>query len=213
MKLILINTLYYIILGFKYFYIYTHNFFTWIYNLIAKEFGWNVRFYYAHEELPEDATINKIKNWFRFKNKNKENNTVDYKQKYLDAKAQSDRNFGRYKHRKAEAEKHLKQYEQEKQKVDNLTAQNKALQAEINRLKNQQSSTKTNTNNSQKPDNRTATEILGLSTGFTSQQLDDAHKRLVSRYHPDKHVHMSDEFQLETTEEFKKIQVAYNKIK
>ena len=64
MKLALINTLYFIVLGFRYFYIYTHDFFTFVYNCTAKALGWNVRFYKAQEEKPDNTTYNKIKSLF-----------------------------------------------------------------------------------------------------------------------------------------------------
>jgi len=212
MKNILINILYYIVLFFKYFYIYTHNFFTWFYNLLAKTFKWNVRFYYAQEETPEDTTLNKIKAFFSFKKKgeNKDNMATDYKQKYIDAKAQSDRNFKRYQHRKAQEKKFTDLYEQEKKRANDLSLKNQALQKQIQALK-QNSQTSNSTH--QTTDNRTAMEIMGVSNGFTAKELKDAYKRLTSRYHPDKHIHMSIEFRTETEIEFTKIQDAYNKIK
>ena len=221
MKNILINILYYIVLFFKYFYIYTHNFFTWFYNLLAKTFKWNIRFYYAQEETPEDTTLNKIKAFFSFKKKgvNKDNMATDYKQKYLQAQKQSDNNFARYKYRKEQEHKNKKLYEQEAKRASELHLKNQALQKQIQQLKNQ-ANNKSNTSSTSHTskaqntlDNRNAMEVLGVSNGFTPKELKDAYKRLTSRYHPDKHIHMSVEFRDEAENEFGKIQTAYNKIK
>ena len=220
MKSILINIAYYFVLFFKYFYIYTHNFFTWFYNLLAKVFKWNVRFYYAQEQAPADTTLNKIKAFFSFKKKEeKDDMATDYKQKYLQAQKQSDNNFARYKYRKEQEHKNKKLYEQEAKRASELHLKNQALQKQIQQLKNQannQSNTnsKSHTSKAQNtPDNRTAMEILGVSNGFTPKELKDAYKRLTSRYHPDKHIHMSFEYRDEAETEFGKIQNAYNKIK
>jgi hypothetical protein len=80
MKTILLNISYYFVLGFKYlyiglskffkyFYIYTHNSFTWIYNKLSKYFGWNKRFYYLHEDSPNDTPLNKMKAFLKLKKK------------------------------------------------------------------------------------------------------------------------------------------------
>jgi len=224
MKKVLINIAYYLVLFFKYFYIYTHNFFTWFYNLLAKVFKWNVRFYYAQENAPTDTTLNKIKTFFGFKSdakkaEEKDNMATDYKQKYLQAQKQSDNNFARYKYRKEQEHKNKKLYEQEAQRASETHLKNQALQKQIQQLKNQannQSSTrnKSHTSKAQNtPDNRNAMEVLGVSNGFTPKELKDAYKRLTSRYHPDKHIHMSSQYRDEAENEFGKIQKAYNKIK
>lgn len=59
-------------------------------------------------------------------------------------------------------------------------------------------------------DNRSFEEILGLPTPFSKSELNRAYKTAVSRYHPDKYVHMSEQFQQEAQQEFVKIQKAYN---
>jgi DnaJ-domain-containing protein 1 len=144
---------------------------------------------------------------------------TDYKQMYLNAQAQSDKNFNRYEYRKSQEQKFKNLHAFEKKRADDLLINNKALLQQIQTLKNAQSS---NTNNSGArasakssitPDNRNAMEVLGLSVGFTPQDLKDAYKRLTNRYHPDKHIHMSQEFKNEAEIEFGKIQKAYNKIK
>jgi len=59
-------------------------------------------------------------------------------------------------------------------------------------------------------DNRSFEEILGLPSPFSKSELNRAYKTAVSRYHPDKYVHMSEQFQQEAQQEFVKIQKAYN---
>ena len=231
MRNILINISYYVVLAFKYlyiglsiffkyFYIYTHNFFTWTYNQLSKLFGWDKRFYYAHEDTPNNTPLNKLKAFFRLNNKDRKKDTMatDYKQKYLNAQAQSDKNFGRYKYRKSQEHKYKDLHQQVKKRADDLQLKNKALLQQIQSLKNSQTSQTNNTGTSgaktsNTPDNRNAMEIMGVNSGFTAKDLKDAYKRLTSRYHPDKHIHMSHEFKNEAEIEFGKIQKAYNKIK
>jgi DnaJ-domain-containing protein 1 len=62
-------------------------------------------------------------------------------------------------------------------------------------------------------DTRSCEDILGLSSGYTKNELKIAYKRSVSRFHPDKYVHMSESFRAEAEEEFKKIQRAYKVLK
>jgi hypothetical protein len=74
----------------------------------------------------------------------------------------------------------------------------------------EQEESKKSSNYSPKPDNRSFEEILGLPNPFTKSDLNKAYKTAVSRYHPDKYVHMSEQFQQEAQQEFVKIQKAYN---
>jgi hypothetical protein len=226
MKILLLNISYYLVIGFKYFYIglskffkyfhlYTHNTFTWIYNKLSKYFGWEKRFYYLHEDTPNDTPLNKLKAFFKIKNRKKGTMATDYKQKYLKAKSQSDKNFSRYKYRKSQEHKYKDLHQQEKKRADDLQMKNTALLKQIQALKTAKSSNANNTgaNTSNTPDSRTAMEIMGVTTGFTAKDLKDAYKRLTNRYHPDKHIHMSIIFRNEAEIEFGKIQNAYNKIK
>lgn len=232
MKTLLLNISYYFVLGFKYFYIglskffkyfhlYTHNSFTWIYNKLSKYFGWNKRFYYLHEDMPNDTPLNKLKAFFKIKIQNRKKDTMatDYKQKYLNAQAQSDKNFGRYKYRKSQEHKYKGLHQQVKKRAEDLQMKNTALLKQIQILKNSQSSQANNAGasgsakTSNTPDNRNAMEVMGVSSSFTPKDLKDAYKRLTNRYHPDKHIHMSVIFRNEAELEFSKIQNAYKKIK
>jgi len=207
MKNILINILYYIVLFFKYFYIYTHNFFTWFYNLLAKTFKWNIRFYYAQEETPEDTTLNKIKAFFSFKKKDKNQNDLVsfYKQKYFDSRLQTNKIFKKYQLCIKELEKFENKYKVEKHLVQNLKNELIILKQKIESLRLRKAE-------SNPSDKRTSMRILGLYEGYTLKSVKTAYKRLVSRYHPDKHIHMSNNFRNETNEEFNKIQNAYNEL-
>lgn len=69
---------------------------------------------------------------------------------------------------------------------------------------------KQSSNSSEPSDDRSFQEILGLSNNFNKAELVKAYKIAVSRYHPDKYVHMSEQFQQEAQQEFVKIQRAYN---
>lgn len=74
----------------------------------------------------------------------------------------------------------------------------------------EQEESKKSSNHTENSDDRSFEEILGLSNPFTKSDLNKAYKIAVSRYHPDKYVHMSELFQQEARQEFVKIQRAYN---
>lgn len=58
-------------------------------------------------------------------------------------------------------------------------------------------------------DNRTPLQILGLSDTFTMDELRRAYMQAASRYHPDKHAHLSETFRKEAQAEFVKAKNAY----
>lgn len=58
-------------------------------------------------------------------------------------------------------------------------------------------------------DNRTPRQILGLSDTFTLDELRRAYMQAASRYHPDKHAHLSETFRKEAEAEFVKAKNAY----
>ncbi len=62
----------------------------------------------------------------------------------------------------------------------------------------------------EKQDTRSFEDIVGVNSRYTKTELKTAYKRSASRFHPDKHSHMSEEFRTEAEQEFKKIQKAYN---
>jgi len=62
----------------------------------------------------------------------------------------------------------------------------------------------------EKQDNRSFEDIVGVNLKYTKIELKTAYKKSASRFHPDKHLHMSEEFKKEAEQEFKKIQKAYN---
>lgn len=59
-------------------------------------------------------------------------------------------------------------------------------------------------------DTRSFEDIVGVNSHYTKTELKIAYKRSASRFHPDKHSHMSEEFRKEAEQEFKKLQKAYN---
>jgi len=58
-------------------------------------------------------------------------------------------------------------------------------------------------------DRRTPRQILGLGETFTLDELKRAYRSAASRYHPDKHLGMSETFKKEAEAEFIKVQNAY----
>lgn len=140
----------------------------------------------------------------------------NYKIKYQEAQAQSDRNFARYEKRKAQSDRNFSRFEREKKKAIEKEKINEELKLLINELQTKLSNLKSQSKaskSSNTPDDRTSLTILGLSSGYTDKELKDSYNRLVNRYHPDKHVHMTASFITEAETEFKKIKSAYEKLK
>lgn len=52
-------------------------------------------------------------------------------------------------------------------------------------------------------------QILGLSPGASDDEIRQAYRRLANMYHPDKVLHLGDEFQRLAEHKFKRIQHAY----
>ena len=136
----------------------------------------------------------------------------DYKSKFLEASAQSDRNFARYKKRKAQSDKNFARYEREKKRAEKNEICIIKLNAGINSLQSKLADELIGTNNDFS-DDRTSLIILGLQKGYTKEELKKVYARLVNRYHPDKHMHMPASFITLAEIEFKKIKLAYEKLK
>jgi len=60
---------------------------------------------------------------------------------------------------------------------------------------------------------KTPYEILDVSPGASQEEIKAAFKQLAGKYHPDKVVHLGDEFKVLAEEKFKQIQEAYQKLK
>jgi len=56
-------------------------------------------------------------------------------------------------------------------------------------------------------------DVLGVSRGASQEEIKTAYRELVSKYHPDKVVHLGDEFQKLAEIRFKEIQQAYQALK
>ncbi|MBW2030373.1 MAG: DnaJ domain-containing protein [Deltaproteobacteria bacterium] len=59
------------------------------------------------------------------------------------------------------------------------------------------------------PEKRDPYEVLGIDRTASGEEIRTAYRRLVSKYHPDKVVHLGEEFQTLAEEKFKEIQEAY----
>jgi DnaJ like chaperone protein len=56
-------------------------------------------------------------------------------------------------------------------------------------------------------------EVLGVKRGAGQEEIRKAYRELVGKYHPDKVVHLGDEFQKLAEVRFKEIQQAYQELK
>lgn len=54
--------------------------------------------------------------------------------------------------------------------------------------------------------------VLGIRKGASSKEIRDAYRRLAGRYHPDKVLHLGDEFRELAEVRFKEIQAAYHEL-
>ena len=55
-------------------------------------------------------------------------------------------------------------------------------------------------------------DVLQISKGASQEEIKIAYKELAGKYHPDKVLHLGEEFQSLAEERFKEIQEAYQKI-
>ena len=55
-------------------------------------------------------------------------------------------------------------------------------------------------------------ETLGIARDATDEEIKIAYKRLAGKYHPDKVLHLGDEFKILAEKRFKEIQEAYQKL-
>jgi hypothetical protein len=55
-------------------------------------------------------------------------------------------------------------------------------------------------------------EVLQISRGASQEEIKTAYKHLAGKYHPDKVLHLGEEFQSLAEERFKEIQAAYQKL-
>ena len=55
-------------------------------------------------------------------------------------------------------------------------------------------------------------EVLQISRGASQEEIKTAYKHLAGKYHPDKVLHLGEEFQSLAEERFKEIQTAYQKL-
>jgi len=171
-----------------------HDFFTFIYNFVSKLFGSNRRFYKYDEEMPAKKDKGSSRMGI-----NELNEKIEFlKSQVIHFKEQSDRNFGRYK----------------RVKVDNksLSENNKLLTDEIEQLKKDKANN-ANTNSSFKAPKRSDKEVLRLTENYSQEELLNVYRRLRMKYHPDTHSHMSQAYILESTDEFVRINKAYENLK
>jgi hypothetical protein len=145
--------------------------------------------------------LSRIFNWGIEFNKAKEKRK-DEKPKNSESRANNSRNESKKNNREDDKESTVNQAKEELKR-----AREQAKKREEEEKKEQQ---KQSSKTSQPNDNRSFQEILGLSNNFNKADLVKAYKIAVSRYHPDKYTHMSEQFQQEAQQEFVKIQRAYN---
>jgi len=55
--------------------------------------------------------------------------------------------------------------------------------------------------------------VLGVRKGASSKEIKEAYRRLANQYHPDKVLHLGDEFRELAETRFKEIQAAYQELK
>ena len=172
------------------------DFFTSLYNVIAKTINSNIRFYKYRESLPSNAFIYQLKNRFRGNKKRLielEAEIIQLKNQIHFYSEQSDRNFSRYQRAR-------KKQQETEEKLNKLKTDYAELQGSLR------------SKNTPLTDTRTSLEILGLKAPFTQLTLKNTYVRLANRYHPDQHSQMSEAFIKEAEVEFIKIKQAYESL-
>ena len=193
-----ISFLYYFVLFLKYAYIYISNSFTWFYNLICKIFKINYRFYYVHEEIPpkkQPYTTSGRTNYTSSRGNGRDGAKST-------SKPQGGGGYWKAKEEQQRQAKERIEAELRETRAKLREAREKAKKDQED-LKKRKGST---------PDTRTPNEILGLGKSFTSDELKTAYRKASDKFHPDKLQYFSDDFIKEATEEFHKINDAYQKL-
>ena len=170
-----------------------HDFFSFLYNGIAKLFGLKYKFYKYDEEMPPKKQ--KISGTMGTDKLNQQIELL--KSQVLHFKDQSNRNFRRYKRVKAESSK--------------VFEENKLLSEKLEKLK--KSSTSSSSSNSSNTSKRSDKEVLRLADNYSQEELVNVYRRLRMKYHPDTQSHMSQAYILESTDEFVRINKAYEHLK
>ncbi len=70
-----------------------------------------------------------------------------------------------------------------------------------------------NSYDSNAPSLKSAYETLGIKEDATNEELKNAYRKLVKKYHPDRYANESADAQAEAETKFKEVQAAYDKIK
>jgi hypothetical protein len=99
-----------------------------------------------------------------------------------------------------------------KQKEDDLRRQEENLRREQREFQRKKSNQSDSQKPEEQPDRRTPMQILGLSPGYSKDDLKKAYKRESLKYHPDKVRHKPKHIQEMSAVEFKKIVSAYNEL-
>lgn len=193
------------------------NSFTWFYNFLSRFFGWNLVFH------PLGKKVNKqnYKSESSYRGNQSRKTRHNWKQKDENKDTKPDTNFKKSSRNPKPDQSSYEQHKQSsyKKNATNTSgmspAERQKLEAiniakeEVRRAR-EQAKRKNGQQDNSGGDRRTQQRILGLPDNFTQQELTRAYKMAVSRYHPDKYVHMSESFQNEAQAEFIKVKNAYN---
>jgi len=164
------------------------NAFTWFYNFLSRTFHWNRVFIPLTEQ-------------FRKKYRQAEPGRT---QKESPQSRQSGTDYAR------SAQERKRQEDQREQEEQIRRAKEKVRQAREEAEKAQKAEREEEQRGGSTGDRRTPRQILGLGESFTLDELKKAYRSAASRYHPDKHLGMSETFKKEAEAEFIKVQNAYN---
>jgi hypothetical protein len=203
------------------------NLFTGFYNFLSRVFKWNRVFIPLSEPYPPKPSSDQGKTYrprhkphshWRKRDPKKDGDSTHNTHTQKASQPDSRQSSGRAKSYRSGGKPSHHSNTQAKQRPTATSPADQQKQEAIRQAKDQVRKVREQAKQKDDQDDnsgnqRSYRQILGLSDNFTLAELVTAYKSLASRYHPDKHQHLSQAFQDEAQAEFIKVKNAYHSLK